>query len=342
MLQIINPMKYSNWDELILTSYNYSLFHTSGWAKVVSESYNYKPLYFTEIDNGRITSLIPIMAIKSPLTGRRGVALPFVDYCPVISSDKNHFMELFGKIIEYGKKDRWKKIEFRGGEKYLHDKVSSEIYLTHSLNLAQSERKIFSAFKSNTKRNIKKGMNNNVKVKILSSLKSVKEFYRLNCLTRKNHGLPPQPWHFFNKIFEHIISLRKGFVALAFFNDKPIAGAVYFHFGEKAIFKYGASDKFYQHLRPNNLIMWEAIKWSKQNGCEHFSLGRTDLINSGLLQFKRGWGGKEEPINYYKYNFSKENFIKNSSKIKSSYSFFRKLPLPLLKLSGRLLYPHVG
>ena len=342
MLQIINPIEYPNWDELILTNNNYSFFHTSAWAKVVSESYNYKPLYFSEIHNGKITSLMPIMAVKSPLTGRRGVGLPFADHCPVISSDRNHFKKLFAKIIEYGKKDRWGAIDIRGGEEYLNDKIPSEIYFTHSLNLALSEQKIFSAFRSSTKRNIKKAINNNVQVKILNSLESVKEFYRLNCLTRKDHGLPPQPWHFLKKIFENIISLQKGFIALGIFKERPIAGAVYFYFGEKAIYKYGASDRIYQHLRPNNLIMWEAIKCCKQNGCKHFSFGRTEPDHEGLLQFKRGWGTIEEAINYYRYDLIKNEFVKNSSRIKSSYSFFRKLPIPLLKLSSRLLYRHVG
>ncbi len=66
MLQILNPIEYPNWDELLLTNENYSFFHTSGWAKVISESYNYKPLYFTEIENDKLTALIPIMAVNSP------------------------------------------------------------------------------------------------------------------------------------------------------------------------------------------------------------------------------------------------------------------------------------
>jgi len=48
---------------------------------------------------------------------------------------------------------------------------------------------------------------------------------------------------------------------LASHKGKNIASAVYFHFGDKAIYKYGASDRKYQHLRANNLVMWEAIRW---------------------------------------------------------------------------------
>ena len=71
---------------------------------------------------------------------------------------------------------------------------------------------------------------------------------------------------------------------------RPIAASVYFHFGKAAIYKYGASDKRYQHLRPNNLVMWEAIRWCIQDGYTSLSLGRTDLDDEGLRQFKNGLG----------------------------------------------------
>jgi len=341
MLQIINPIEYSGWDELLLTNGNYSLFHIASWAKVLSESYNYRPLYFIEINNDKLTGLIPIMAIKSPLTGQRGVSLPFTDHCPIIGSDKNHLQDLLGKIIEYGRKAKWKTVEFRGGKKFLQGKIPFETYLTHSLDLMHPEQKILSNFRSSTKRNIKKAIDK-VQIGILNSFEAVKEFYRLNCITRKDHGLPPQPFLFFGKLYEHIIATNKGLVILASFSSKVIAGAVYIYFKDKAIFKYGASDKAYQRLRPNNLIMWEAIKWCRQNGYRQFSFGRTEPDNEGLLQFKRGWGTREETIHYYKYDLSKDAFVKDSSKIINPHAFFRKMPLPLLKLTGQIFYRHVG
>jgi len=282
------------------------------------------------------------MAIKSSLTGKRGVALPFTDHCPVIASDGNHFQELFRKVVEYGEKAKWKNIEFRGGEEYLQGNIPSHTFLTHNLELTHAEQEVFSTFRKSTKRNIKKAIKEGIQVKILNNLDSVKSFYRLNCMTRKDHGLPPQPFYFFRNLFQHIISKEKGFVALASYRNKIVAGAVYLHLEDTAIYKYGASDKSYQHFRPNNLVMWEAIKWFNQNGFKSFNFGRSELDHEGLLQFKRGWGTREETINYYKYNLVKKAFIKDTSGIKSSYAFFQKLPLPLLKLTGHLFYRHVG
>jgi len=341
-LEIINPLEHPEWDELLLTSEKSSFFHTSNWARVLYESYNYKPIYFTQIENNRLKELIPVMDINSILTGKRGVSLPFTDECHPIADDRDQFKVSLKKLIKYGKKAGWKHIEFRGGQNTFKELPTSKSFYSHTLDLDRDEQKIFSTFKSNTKRNIKKGVKKNIKVKILCSLESVKYFYRLNCLTRKNHGLPPQPYHFFKKIYEHIISQKKGFVVLAYYKKKPVAGAVYFHFNGQVIYKYGASDRTFQHLRPNNLVMWEAIKGYAKNDFKSFSFGRTEPENNGLLQFKRGWGTIEEVINYYKYDLTRDAFVKNSSMIRSSYAVFNRLPMPVLQLAGRILYRHVG
>ncbi len=282
------------------------------------------------------------MEVSSSLTGKRGVSLPFTDQCQPIAKNENHFRQLFKKVIQHGKNAGWKIIEVKGGKEYLQGKIPSETYLTHSLDLTHPEQEIFSTFRSSTKRNIKKAVKENVKVNILNSLESVKEFYRLNCLTRKYHSLPPQPFYFFRKLHEHIISAKKGVVILASCLNKVIAGAVYVHFGDRAIFKYGASDKTHHQFRPNNLIMWEAIKWYAKNGFKSMSFGRTDPEHKGLLQFKRGWGTQEETIYYYKYDLKKDAFVKNTSMFKSSNRVFNRLPMPMLKLIGRMLYRHVG
>ena len=156
------------------------------------------------------------------------------------------------------------------------------------------------------------------------------------------HGLPPQPFSFFRKIYQHIISKKKGIIVLASFDDKIIAGSINFHFGNKAIFKYGASDKKYLHLRPNNAVMWESLKYYIQNGYKHFHFGITELRNSGLAQFKRGWGTTERIIHYNRYDYAKAAFVSAGSEIKPPYRLFRALPIPVLNMAGNLIYRHVG
>jgi len=327
---------------MLLASGDESFFHTSAWARVLVESYNYKPIYFTQILDGQLSALFPFMEVNSILTGKRGVSLPFTDFCDPVANDADTFRQAIEQIMSYGRNAGWKYIDLNGGREHLKDETPSLTHYTHDLNINRDGKEIFDGLKDNTRRNIKKAIKEGVEVQLINSFESIKEFYRLNCITRKRHGLPPQPFRFFKNIYEHVVSKKKGFVSLALISKKVIAANVYFHFGRKAIYKYGASDMTYSNLRPNNLVMWEAIRWYLNNGFTNFSFGITEPENEGLLQFKRSWGANEDITNYYKYDLRKEAFVKDEFRGRTSYSVFKNMPSSLLNLTGSLLYRHFG
>ena len=341
-IEIINPIEYRNWDELLHTTDQSCFFHTSAWAEVLHGAYGYKPLYFSVIEDDHLVGLIPVMEINSLFTGRRGVSLPFTDSCPPIARDSASFQIILGRVIEYGKDARWKCLELKGGRELLHDPLANASYCSHTLTLDRSAEKTFKLFRGSTRRNIRKAELADLNVEMCHDKKSLKIFYQLHCLTRKYHGLPPQPWSFFKSVFEYVIDKSHGFVLLALHGGKAIAGAVHFVFRNEVLFKYGAFDRRFQHLRPNNLVMWEAIKWCCENGIRSFNLGRTELENKGLIQFKHGWGTNESTLRYFNYDIKKSEFSSNGVQLKSSYGIFKIMPPPLLRFAGDLIYRHIG
>ncbi|MGV7223014.1 MAG: hypothetical protein ACQ9MH_15975 [Nitrospinales bacterium] len=119
-IEIINPITYKNWDELLLTNDQSTFFHSSAWASVLSESYSYKPLYFTIIEDGKLSSLIPMMEISSFLTGKRGVSLPFTDESAPLAANADQHKALIEAIIQHGNSAGWKSFELRGSSDYLN------------------------------------------------------------------------------------------------------------------------------------------------------------------------------------------------------------------------------
>jgi CelD/BcsL family acetyltransferase involved in cellulose biosynthesis len=341
-ISILNPLEYPDWDALLETSDQSTFFQTAAWARVLTESYGYRPLYFTAVENGRLAGLIPVMVVDSWLTGRRGVSLPFTDLCHPVAQNLEDFARLFQTVVAHGRERNWKYLELRGGSKFLAEEPSYARHFAHTLELSADESEVRKRFKPNTVRNIRKAEKEGLSVSIEHSREAMAEYYRLHCGTRKHHGLPPQPWSFFYNIFKFVVAAGRGFIALAAHAGKTIAGAVYAVFRGQAIYKYGASDRSLQHLRPNNLVMWEAIRWSCRNGIRSFDFGRTEPENEGLLQFKRGWGTIEEGIHYYKYNMRANVFVPKADALRNSYPIIKRLPVPLLKLAGELMYRHVG
>lgn len=341
-LQIVNPLEIPNWDDLVLATGRASFFHSSAWARVLHESYGYKPMYFASFENGNLSCLMPFMEVNSWLTGKRGVSLPFTDQCTAIVPNSEVFQSTVKQIIDYGQGAGWRYIEWRDGKHFTKDTRSSEHYYTHELDLRKTEKELFSGLRDSTRRNIKRADKSGVSVQISQSSDSMVSFYRLNCITRQRHGLPPQPFSFFERALEHVISKGHGFVASGIHSGQVIASAVFFHFGKGAIYKYGASDPQYQEVRANNLVMWEAITACKAQGLEAFDFGRTESENDGLLQFKRGWGATENRLHYYKYDLSKGCFLASRPRHACFCKAFRLMPSPVLKIAGNVLYKHAG
>ena len=347
-IDVIDPLGRSGWDDLVLSSPNYSFFHSADWARVLHEAYGYKPVYISIGRSGKIAAVIPCMEVKSILTGTRAVSLPFSDYCEPIVLDgdagREAIEDLIGRLFDYGKQAAWRSIDLRWDTVALQQAPPSFTCYGHTIDLTDTESQAFSKLRDSTRRNIKKAIGEGVKVEVFDSMSALREFYRLNCLTRKAHGLPPQPFRFFEKVYEHVVAKGKGIVVLASHQGANVAGAVYVHLGQKAIYKYGASDRGFQHLRANNLVMWEAIRWYSGRGFRSLCLGRTERTNPGLLQFKRGWNAQERAIRYYRYDVRRESFVTEAAASRSNggNSLFRRMPIPLLRMTGSVLYRHIG
>ncbi len=340
--RILNPLDTPDWDEWVAATEGATFFHSSAWARVLSDAYGYRPFYFSSLENGRLRGVIPVMEIDSFFTGRHGVSLPFTDFCHPLADTPAVLDALMEQVTGHGKRAGWDHIEFKGGGALFGNAPCSAEHFTHDLALDPGEAGLQKAFRESTRRNIRHAQKAGVVVDLSHTCEALRAFYRLHCLTRRYHGLPPQPWSFFSKIHAHIIGPEKGVVALGVYNGQPIAGAVYFLFKGQAIYKFGASDRRCQHLRANNLVMWEAIRWFCQNGYRSLHLGRTEPENSGLLQFKSGWRAAEGKIAYYKLDLKTDAFMAGGPGLVKSYPICRRLPIPVLRLAGRLLYRHVG
>ncbi|MDQ3809211.1 MAG: hypothetical protein M3336_02860 [Chloroflexota bacterium] len=77
------------WFDFVQSCPNASPFHHPSWANLLEECYHYRSFVLASTDShGRITAGLPVMDVSSRFTGRRWVALPFTDYCPMVQSDQ--------------------------------------------------------------------------------------------------------------------------------------------------------------------------------------------------------------------------------------------------------------
>ena len=88
-------------------------------------------------------------------------------------------------------------------------------------------------------------------------------------------------------------------------NNEILAAIFVIHWGETAIYLYGASASRYQNLMASSLIHWEAMLDAKIKGLKHYDFWGIDEKKwPGITRFKKGFGGKEvEYLGTWNYVF---------------------------------------
>ncbi len=344
-LHVVDPCEYLGWDDLLSGRPDAGIFHTSGWARVLRDTYGHRPFYFCRLEEGCLAELLPVMEVRSRLTGKRGVSLPFTDSVLVLQSEGRGEKPLYDAAVNVGRERGWRYLECRGdnSESGWGGSASSVSFYSHTIDLTCGAETLFKGLESSVRRGIRKAEQKKLTVECDSTIEGVKAYYQLHCGTRRRHGAPPQPFRFFENIAHYVLGQGHGLVGIARLEAQPIAAAVFFHFGREAVYKFGASDLNFQHLRPNNLLMWEAIKRLAGQGLAALQMGRTSLGNEGLRRFKLGFGARETELSYSKYDFRKAAFVQDVDRAETwMNNVLRLLPGRLFRLAGALLYPHLS
>ena len=338
--KLVNPICDPDWDRLVNTHPNAGFFHGSAWAGVLRETYAHEPVYLRCTHRGEFAALIPIMEIHSPVTGRRGVCLPFSDFCAPLIFDWSVHDLVMEQLHKLACARRWRYFELRGGPPPESAATPEVTYREHLLDLRCGEETLLAQATGSVRRAVRKAEKNGLSV--VASREGMREFYQLHVRTRRRHGLPPQPVSFFAAIHRDIIRPGGGFIVLARIGAQPVAGAVFFTFDKKAVFKFGASDVLYQEYRGNDLVMWEAISSLARHGYETLHLGRTSPANEGLRRFKLAWGAVEGKLDYYRFDVGARRWVARRDNTTGFYNaIFGSLPLAVNRVAGEMIYPHL-
>jgi hypothetical protein len=339
---ILDPLHEPAWDHVMTLHRDAGCFHTSAWAKVLHQTYRHKPFYLQFSRGRRLAALVPVMEVRSPFTGRRGVCLPFSDSCEPLVFDPEAIGPVRDELLRFAHERRWKYVEIRGCKSFPLASNSTAKFYGHILDLHGRAEELIGRFASPVRRAIRKAERNGVATEVARNRQAILDFYRLHVQTRRRHGLPPQPASFFLNIYELVIKPGLGFVVIARHTSRPIAAAIFFRFGKNALYKYGASDQKFQELRANNLVMWQGIQFLARNGAERLHFGRTECENDGLRRFKLSWGTDEEAIDYFRVDPSGRTPLIAAPRDSVFHKkVFATLPLVINRLAGAMIYPHL-
>lgn len=344
-LKVIDSENDRRWDEFVLRHPLGMIYHHSSWGKVLKATFGYEPFYVAleRSESGEFEGILPFLLIKSKLTGKRLVSLPFTSYCSRLMPESElenivNFVYDHHPDADYLEVKLLEKAEI---STILFEKKPA--YTTHILHIDKDIGQIFKSFHNTSiRQTIKRAEKNDLQFRITDMEEDLEKFYTLEIMTRKKHGLPPHPYSFFSNMWQELRKENFLIIPLIEYHDKVIAAAVVLRFKDTFHFEYHASDQNYHRLFPNQKLIWQLIKMAHREGARYFDFGRTSLINRSLIVFKERWGAKEQLLPYYYY--PKAIKVNRDNGIARQILGFinRFLPPSVLRIEGKLIYPHLG
>jgi peptidoglycan pentaglycine glycine transferase (the first glycine) len=149
-------------------------------------------------------------------------------------------------------------------------------------------------------------------------------FCQLMECTARRAGFPARSPEYYRQEWATFAPLGSLKLFLAMYEDQVLAAMVPAAFGGKAAMLHNVSLDTHKNLKPNQLLMWECIRWAKSQGCALYDVwGIPDEVGEhlyrnqppppeqtgglwGVYRFKRGFGG--DVVYYvgaYDYIYSK-------------------------------------
>jgi hypothetical protein len=339
----IDPVQDPRWAVFLERHPRATVFHTPGWLEALRRTYRYEPAALTTAAPGEnLTDGLVFCRVKSWLTGRRAISLPFSDHCePLVESH-----EALGCLLSAWKRDleasHARYLEIRPvstpGEVAL-DWRQADSFCLHQLDLSPGLADLFRGFhKDCIQRKIRRAQREALRYEEGNSESLLTRFYRLVLLTRRRQQLLPQPLAWYRNLIACMGDRLK--IRLASKDGHPVAGILTLSYKDILVYKYGCSDARFNNLGGMQFLFWEAIQEAKNRGLSQFDLGRSNWDDQGLIVFKDRWGASRSTVGYWRHGAASDRRITSGWQARIARRIFGHMPIVFLPLGGSLLYRH--
>jgi CelD/BcsL family acetyltransferase involved in cellulose biosynthesis len=338
----LNPLQDPRWGALARSHPAASVFHSNGWLEALQRTYGYEPLvYTTNPPDASLNNAIVVCRVRSWLTGRRLVSVPFADHCEPLVDSEQEVSALIAALRDEAARE-WKYVELRpvdsGRWRHLHLHPSAE-FCFHVLDLRPDLDAIYRRTHPNAiQRNVRRAEREGLRLVSGRGEALMNDFYRLLVQTRRRHNVPPPPISWFRNL---VASVGEDLnISVVYKDDRAIGSILTLQHEATLVYKYGCSDAAAHRLGTMPFLFWRAIEDAKSRGFETFDLGRSDVTNHGLIAFKDHLGAARRPLTYFRTAASAQHA--RPLPLRVPLRLFSWLPEPVVVLAGKLLYRHIA
>jgi len=314
----MDPWKDPRWEAFVLRHSQTTVYHHPAWLAALQREYRQAALYLAcEDQDGFLRGVFPLLYTRGlpfgggPLTGPRLASLPRTPLAGPLALDPAALSALLREAQRRASARPSVRLQIKTEESDLADGVEGisrkawrQTYIVPLAGVVGQPYQIpGSQNRSSIKRAINKAIASGVHARTAESEDELRAWYRLYLETMRRNMVPARPYRFFQALWQ--LMRPKGLMRLLLAEQQTekgpriIGGHIFFAFGSTVTYAFGASGADDFGLRPNDIIMGQAINDASQAGYRSVDLGEVPQGDDNLARFKTKWGA--EPVRLYRY-----------------------------------------
>lgn len=330
-----------------------TIFHGLAWNFAVSRATGHDFIAAIAHDaQGDICGYCPMHIVHSPFFGRALVSSAFAVDGGILADNRKMARPLFAQLQNHAERYSCSTVELRGGimpsgqnwqiKDNVHAGFVRALVPDSGDEQADDDAQLLDIPRKQ-RAEIRKGLKNNLSVKIGRDEQNRDWHYRIYSESVRNLGTPVFPKALFGAVMDE---MGENTDILTVFDEdnQPVSSVLSLYWRDIVMPYWGGGLWQARQNRANEIMYYALMCHARKKGCRHFDFGRSK-IDTGAYHYKKNWGFEPEALRYAQYAVSgKEIRDINplSPKYQAKIALWRKLPLPLANILGPVISKGLG
>lgn len=332
-IALVNFDQVKDWAEFVRNNKTRLPSHNPAWAQVVEQSFGHKSFILcARSTSGALIGGIPFTVFSSPLFGKFGVSMPYLNYGGVVSEYSDVCQSLMQSLEGVRAQLELQHIEVRSIQEGLGDNPSTK-KASMLLRLPADDETLDKLLGSKVRAQYKKADEFSPEARI-GKQELLDDFYRVFAQNMRDLGTPVYAKNW----FRNIINSKEldANIIVVYVNKKPVSCGFLVSYGDLMEIPWASTLKSANKYNTNMWMYRKILSFAIAKGCQYFDFGRSTL-EAGTYKFKKQWGA--EPCQHYWYcilppNTPRPELNPDNPKLKLFVALWKWLPLWVANLIG--------
>ncbi len=303
--QVVRQLDPAAWRRYVDHHPQGNIFHTPEMFEVFQRAQDFRPTLWAAIDQEDQVQalLLPVQVTVSPLL--RTLTTRAISYGSILHMPTAEGRQALSQLLDaYVRENRRQCLftelrnvaDLENEQPLLQERgFSYEPHLNYLIDLTPSTEEVFLRIGPRTRKNLKRGLNKGeVLIREATRTDEVRTAYSLLSETYRAARVPLADYSLFEAAFETLRPRGMFRCMLAYVGTQAAAASIDLPYKDVIYGWYAGMDRAFSKFVPNDLLMWDVLKWGSENGYRLYDFGGAGRPDEeyGVRDFKAKFGGQ--------------------------------------------------